>query len=50
MKQLIMAALLLTLFSCMNKKSTKDSEKKEIIGSTIENINNSPHSVIRFQN
>lgn len=44
-----MAALLLSMFSCMNKKSSNDSEKKEVIGSTIENINNSPHSVIRFQ-
>ena len=44
-----MAVLILTLFSCMNKKSVNNSDTKEIIGSTFENINNSPHSVIRFQ-
>jgi hypothetical protein len=49
MKQIIMITVLLSLFSCFSSKTENKTEKNKIVGSTIENINNSPHSVITFQ-
>ena len=52
LKVIIMATFLSSLFSCNNNKSDNLAKTKSIdtlVGSTLENINNSEHSVIQFQ-
>ena len=51
LKVIIMASFLSALFSCNNKTSDKSAETKsaKAIGSTLDNINNSPHSIIQFE-
>lgn len=52
MRKIIMATLLSTLFSCFNKNvdnTNKTKASDTLVGSTLDNINNSQHSVIQFQ-
>lgn len=47
-----MLTLLSSLFSCVNKNTDNSTQTKKvdsIIGSTIENIDNSQHTVIQFE-
>jgi hypothetical protein len=49
---IIMATFLSSIFSCGNKNSDNSEQtksKKTLVGSTLDNINNSEHSVIQFQ-
>jgi|WetSurMetagenome_2_1015567.scaffolds.fasta_scaffold17451_2 hypothetical protein len=48
MKYFIVTLLLLILISC-NSKEEENQMDKMILGSTVENINNSQYSVIRFK-
>lgn len=52
MKKIITATILSTLLSCIGKKSDSQIESNSndsLVGSTLDNINNSEHSVIQFQ-
>lgn len=52
LKVMIMVTFLSSLFSCNSKKSDNSVQSKSmetIVGSTLDNINNSEHSVVQFQ-
>jgi hypothetical protein len=52
MKKIILATILSTLFSCFSKSADNTNREKHsdmLVGSTLDNINNSVHSVVQFQ-
>jgi|GEM_PF-6610943 len=52
LKGITVAIFLCTMFSCDSKKTDKEIQAKptdNIVGSTLDNINNSEHSIVQFQ-
>lgn len=52
MKYLIIVAFFSSLFSCgdiKTDKTTREKPTENLVGSTLDNINNSPHTIIKFE-